>query len=1265
MSVAPATRYELTQRTPCNTSAHCQTPPKWRVLSPQHFASSLEDYNFGQVDEDSRRLIAEDLVPDEAISSEDDDRFDHKSLARVVGDAIRSHRDDTSRDRRRGWNVALYGSWGSGKSGFLQLLKDNLGPPDASGIKVVRYDAWKYEGDALQRQFLSQAASELDVKLPDLYAAEEGKRIDPQPPSVARLVRIGRWSLKWALAATIAAGLFLFLLGLGLALEHHFIDEHKAGQSLWDEIQRQFELQRPRFLKYVLAPAVIFAVAAAALQIVLSEAVIGYRRDAPTEEEFEAVFADLLERARSRQHNKLTRLLRTKQQIKRFVFFVDELDRCSKEEVVATLRAIKNFLGQSDCIFIVAADRDVLEEALTALPQSNPANVEAPYYSSASEFLDKIFQLQLELPPLRTQRRTRFARELVETRTAGVWAALRQGGVLDNALFVLIPAHVQSPRRIKTLLTNFAMNARATEARGLNWLERADEIAKLTAFQTEFPLFARDLPQEPRLPTWLLHPPAMMISPQKRALLNHHKLPSDDITPQAATVTVDTEDLEPTDRVLGETTKAERQELIHEQRAQLRRYLEARESYENPRRDLLYLSSVGEFVGLEDPDLAAAIETAASENSAEVGEALQIRATEEVEGAVRLLASFVTDYRGPEQDNVVKSLFAALRLLDQPFGKQVALVAASALGNFIEIGDVTRIEDDSLALAVEVAVYASEAELAAGLLADERTLGTADDVQRVARFYDRLPSQKAEIVEKVIEFFPDAQNVLFDPLRTLPEPEAEELLSAAFVETVEAVLTAERAETADREETVADQLLEASMGNSPRLAGIVFDTLLDLGNSTAYRALTQRGEAILGVPAEQPKALELALRAFAQGSPSDWNQWLKLAEDARSQMVEDADRAIPALAVTALSALFTKFDVASDDLQSQSPELIRRVVKIADIGADDLGANRLAEALGEALGGGQWSSDPAASAVQMRLHVAIRALRSPLPDGIDKALLDDLLREAQPTPVVSGVTPPQTFLASVARVAEIASPSSAKEVAETIASTESESTDRTVALLILGASLNMHGEDVHASDWFALSTSEIVKCVRQEGTTALTKWLETRPPVDAAVPVIRGLGGGKANVEAVRAWAHRESREFRTQFVQQMIERQLDASLWIAEIRDIDEKAIADCLSRLVSRKARARQRALLTRSMIALDPTALAARVVVADFLISLFDQRTKADFRTAIGAMSALGGKAPEGRVRALGNAVGAAAKATGLKAPTNAVEAFGLHVSKKYLD
>ena len=172
------------------------------------------------------------------------------------------------------------------------------------------------------------------------------------------------------------------------------------------------------------------------------------------------------------------------------LFFIDELDRCPQAQVVETLAAIRNYFEAPNCIFVVAADRQVLERAFRALPYPNPGDGENPYYGSASEFFDKIFQYQIPLPPLRGDTLLRLANDLVAEKSNGIWADLRQadGGLpLRQVLFALIPSHVRSPRRVKVLLNAFATNVRIAAARGLPWLPRAREIAKLTALQTRVP----------------------------------------------------------------------------------------------------------------------------------------------------------------------------------------------------------------------------------------------------------------------------------------------------------------------------------------------------------------------------------------------------------------------------------------------------------------------------------------------------------------------------------------------------------------------------------------------------------------------------------------------------------------------------------------------------------------------------------------------------------------------------------------------------------
>jgi KAP family P-loop domain len=100
---------------------------------------------------------------------------------------------------------------------------------------------------------------------------------------------------------------------------------------------------------------------------------------------------------------------------------------------------LRTFLEIRPCIFVVAADQQVLEHALTeAARQATPFNPSNPYYSAGSAYLDKIFQYQLALPPILPRRLSAFALELIENRE-GVWSEV---GNRVDLVGVLVPTHV-------------------------------------------------------------------------------------------------------------------------------------------------------------------------------------------------------------------------------------------------------------------------------------------------------------------------------------------------------------------------------------------------------------------------------------------------------------------------------------------------------------------------------------------------------------------------------------------------------------------------------------------------------------------------------------------------------------------------------------------------------------------------------------------------------------------------------------------------------
>ncbi|MBA3866578.1 MAG: hypothetical protein H0X42_09585 [Solirubrobacterales bacterium] len=157
-------------------------------------------------------IVAGDLIPDHALAVRDGDQFDYAPIADRIADLCC--------EADMPINIALFAPWGSGKSSLYTLIDARLGERGEDEAKLVRYDAWRYGGKALQRNFIAHAARELEFSEDDpdyseyhrgLY--ENQRRVTLSGPRVWKAVRGGR------LAPLIAIALALVLLGLILAID--------------------------------------------------------------------------------------------------------------------------------------------------------------------------------------------------------------------------------------------------------------------------------------------------------------------------------------------------------------------------------------------------------------------------------------------------------------------------------------------------------------------------------------------------------------------------------------------------------------------------------------------------------------------------------------------------------------------------------------------------------------------------------------------------------------------------------------------------------------------------------------------------------------------------------------------------------------------------------------------------------------------------------------------------------------------------------------
>ncbi|MGW3128155.1 P-loop NTPase fold protein [Streptomyces sp. NPDC001123] len=122
------------------------------------------------------------------------------------------------------------------------------------------------------------------------------------------------------------------------------------------------------------------------------------------------------------------------------VVFVDDLDRCSEDTVLAVCEAAKVYLDVPGLAFVIGCDRSAL----------GPSGLLRELGPAGSAFMEKIFQTSYRLPVAAGEQLEAYVRRCAER------SGLRE--LLDDGLVRLIAARsARNPRRIKRLINGFGL----------------------------------------------------------------------------------------------------------------------------------------------------------------------------------------------------------------------------------------------------------------------------------------------------------------------------------------------------------------------------------------------------------------------------------------------------------------------------------------------------------------------------------------------------------------------------------------------------------------------------------------------------------------------------------------------------------------------------------------------------------------------------------------------------------------------------------------
>jgi formylglycine-generating enzyme required for sulfatase activity len=366
---------------------------------------------------------------DRAIESPEADRLKFGTYSRVLAQVI-SEADMPL-------TIGVFGPWGCGKTSLMRLVEQSLrqtSTPKGKGVWTVWFNPWHYDRDeALWRALILRVLTVfrqrvLGIKNADKPVEELPQRkkkvaqdLDDLQASLYREVdreEIGAVIVDWEKMASGAVGMFTRLslglipgLGGPLAKMAEAAQKKLSGEDV-DKLLSAVQRERRKV----------------------------HRDHVRSMEQFR----DNLENVVRTHVQKAGHLL---------VVFIDDLDRCLPEKAIEVLEAIKLFLDVPGCVFVIAADRKVIEEGIRVKYKSFLSGLAGELGVeelaerlpiSGDNYLEKIVQLPFHIPPLREELVAQFIEE-------------HEADLPEGCVGIFCLGLERNPRKVKRTLNIFRL----------------------------------------------------------------------------------------------------------------------------------------------------------------------------------------------------------------------------------------------------------------------------------------------------------------------------------------------------------------------------------------------------------------------------------------------------------------------------------------------------------------------------------------------------------------------------------------------------------------------------------------------------------------------------------------------------------------------------------------------------------------------------------------------------------------------------------------
>jgi formylglycine-generating enzyme required for sulfatase activity len=344
-------------------------------------------------------------------------------------------------DSRTPMVIGVYGTWGSGKTSLMRMVRTELDKPAPEGersIHTMWFDAWKYHREeVLWRALLLQVLNCLE-SLEQVQSSKEaaGKIADWKQRLYEDVDReeLGEFTFE-----VTKAGKGVLKLGLGLL----------PAIPLLKDLLSAWEAEPSTFVDDLVG-----AFGHQTMHI--------HERKVQFLEEFQRGLAGLV-------HEYVQSTGRV------LVAFVDDLDRCLPERALEVLEAIKLFLDVPGCVFILGLDREAIVEAVKTRYKDEVMGL---------QYLEKIVQLPFLLPPIEADDMAGFVNALMPQ-------------LPERCRDVFTLGLRPNPRRVKRAINIFLFLWRLSRERIAEHIKPV-RLAKVVVIQHSYPALYDLLVETPR-----------------------------------------------------------------------------------------------------------------------------------------------------------------------------------------------------------------------------------------------------------------------------------------------------------------------------------------------------------------------------------------------------------------------------------------------------------------------------------------------------------------------------------------------------------------------------------------------------------------------------------------------------------------------------------------------------------------------------------------------------------------------------------------------